>query len=90
VGKDGGGGDGGGSSNYYTTTTVPSKNIFDIHIATLEVIERQLERLHKALFNGDGDTDVTQEQITQLQDELCRLSQSLGDAEIECTTSGNQ
>ena len=89
MGKDGGGGDGGPMWSS-TTTTTPSKNIFDVHIETLRVMERQLERLHKALFNADGDTDVIQEQITQLQDELCRLSQSLGDAEIECTTNGNQ
>ena len=67
-----------------------SKTIHDIHIATLQVIENQLTRLHRALERGDGDDDVTQEQITQLQDELCRLSESLGDAEIECDTTGNQ
>lgn len=67
-----------------------SKTIHDIHIATLQVIENQLARLHRALERGDGDDDVTQEQITQLQDELCRLSESLSDAEIECDTAGNQ
>lgn len=88
MGKDGGGGDGG---SYYSssTTTTPSKTtIFDVHIATLQIIENQLVRLHDALNRSDGDTDVTQEQITQLQDELCRLSEELGTAEIECTTPG--
>lgn len=87
MGKDSAGGDGG---SMYSYSTPVQQTIFDVHIATLKVIENQLVRLHKALNSGDGDTDVTQEQITQLQDELCRLSESLGDAEIECTTSGNQ
>lgn len=89
MGKDGGGGDGAGGYSY-SSTKPADKTIFDVHIATLQVIENQLVRLHKALNCSDGDTDVTQEQITQLQDELCRLSEALGEAEIECTTSGNQ
>lgn len=88
MGKDGGGGDG---SYYSSTTTTPTtKTIFDVHITTLQVIENQLARLHITLQRGDGDDDTTQEQITQLQDELCRLSEELGTAEIECTTPGNQ
>ena len=65
-----------------------ANTIHDVHIATLQVIDNQLARLHTALRSGDGDDDVTQEQITQLQEELARLSESLGDAEIECTTNG--
>ena len=65
------------------------KNIFDIHIATLQVIDNQLARLHTAMSRGDGDDDVTQEQITQLQEELVRLSEQLADVEVECTTNGN-
>lgn len=67
-----------------------AQNIFDIHISTLQVIENQLVRLHSALERGDGDDDVTQEQITQLQNELVRLSEQLADAETECVTTGNQ
>lgn len=60
-----------------------ANSIYDVHIATLQVIDNQLTRLHQTLLRGDGDDDVTQEQITQLQEELARLSQSLGDAEVE-------
>lgn len=81
MGKDSEGYGGVGSS--YTSSTPVKSTIHDIHIATLQVIENQLERLHASLQRGDGDDDVTQEQITQLQDELCRLSESLGEAEIE-------
>ena len=87
MGKDGAGGVGSGYSSTYRQA---EKNIFDLHIATLQVIENQLKRLHESLLRGDGDTDVTQEQITQLQDELCRLSEQLADAETECVTNGNQ
>lgn len=88
MGKDGAGGSYGGPMYSYSEPV--KKTIHDVHIATLQVIENQLARLHKTLERGDGDDDVTQEQITQLQDELCRLSESLGDAEIECDTTGNQ
>lgn len=60
-----------------------ANSIYDIHIATLQVIDNQLIRLHNTLLRGDGDDDVTQEQITQLQEELVRLSASLSNAEIE-------
>lgn len=90
MGKDGGGGLGSGFSSR-TTVKQPEKNVFDLHIETLKVIDNQLKRLHDALNRGDGDDDVTQEQITQLQDELCRLSEQLGDAEVDlCNTLGNQ
>lgn len=65
-----------------------ANTIYDIHIATLQVIENQLVRLHEALSRADGDDDVTQEQITQLQHELIRLSESFSAAEIVCATSG--
>lgn len=87
MGKDGGGGVG---SGYSSTTYQAEKNVFDLHIATLQVIENQLARLHRTLERGDGDDVVTQEQITQLQDELVRLSEQLADAEVECVTTGNQ
>jgi len=57
-------------------------NIYDVHINTLQVIENELGRLHNTLRFGDGDDDVTQEQITLLIEELTRLSESLGDAEV--------
>lgn len=73
-----------GTGGYGTfSSTVPEKTIHDLHIATLQVIENQLERLHGSLQRGDGDDDTTQELIGQLQDELVRLSESLGNAEIE-------
>lgn len=65
-----------------------ASSVYDIHIATLQVIENQLVRLHRALERGDGDDDVVQEQITHLQEELVRLSASLSDVEIKCTTPG--
>lgn len=60
-----------------------ASTIFDVHINTLQVIENQLGRLHATLMRGDGDDDVTQEQISHLQDELVRLSRVLGEAEIK-------
>lgn len=50
--------------------------IYDMHIATLRVIENQLVRLHESLEMSYGDDDVTQEQISALQEELVNLSQS--------------
>ena len=85
MGKDGGGGTSGGM---FITTTKSSGTVYDLHISTLQIIENQLIRLHLTLERADGDIDVTQEQIGQLQDELCRLSQSLGDAEIACFIAG--
>lgn len=60
-----------------------ANSIYDVHIATLHIIDNQLNRLHESLRLGDGDDDVTQAQITQLQEELARLSQTLGDAEVK-------
>lgn len=57
--------------------------VYDKHSQVLQAIEDQLGRLHGALARGDGDTDVTQEQISQLQDELVRLSEVLCDAVID-------
>lgn len=71
------------SDNMWSSTTYAPRTIYDVHIATLQVIDNQLARLHETLRLGDGDDDVTQEQITQLQEELARLSESLGDAEVE-------
>lgn len=71
------------NNNMWSSTTYAPKTVYDVHIATLQVIENQLARLHKTLERGDGDDDITQEQITHLQDELCRLSESLGNAEIK-------
>lgn len=89
--KDGAGGGSYGGYSSRTTVKQPEKNVFDLHIETLKVIDNQLKRLHDALNRGDGDDDVTQEQITQLQDELCRLSEQLGDVEVDlCNTLGNQ
>lgn len=73
----------------YRTVKVSEKTIFDLHIATLQTIENQLARLHKSLESGDLSSHDANELITQLQDELCRLSESLGKAEIElCATHG--
>ncbi len=60
-----------------------ANSIYDVHIAALQVIENELQRLHHDLRVSAGDDDVTQEQITELHNELARLSESLGDAEIE-------
>lgn len=88
MGKDGGGGDGAGGYSY---STYGPTTIHDVHIEALRVIDRELERLHVTLSkNNNGDDDVTQEQIGTLIEELTRLSESLGDAEVECATSGNQ
>jgi septal ring factor EnvC (AmiA/AmiB activator) len=82
MGKDGGGGDGG--SYFSSTTTTPAKKtIHDVHIATLQVIENELQRLHHDLRVSAGDDDETQSQINNLHEELARLSEQLGDAEVE-------
>ena len=66
-----------------------ANTIHDVHIATLQTIDKELDRLHLSMSRADnGDDDVTQEQIGALIDELVRLSESLGDAEIECSTNG--
>ena len=62
--------------------------IYDVHIAALQVVENELRRLHQTLREGNGDDDTTQDQIANLHAELARLSESLGDAEIECATNG--
>lgn len=57
--------------------------IYDVHIAALQTLDKELERLHKTLNYGDGDDDTTQEQITQIISEIARLSEQLADAETE-------
>lgn len=57
--------------------------IFDVHVGVLTVIENELQRLHHDLQTGNGDTDVVQEQICNLHSELARLSEQLGDMELE-------
>jgi DnaJ-domain-containing protein 1 len=60
-----------------------ANSIYDVHIAVLQTLDNELVRLHNALSFEHGDVDVTQEQITQVIEELARLSEQLGDAEIE-------
>jgi cob(I)alamin adenosyltransferase len=67
-----------------STTTVAPTTIHDVHIEVLKAIDNELNRLHTTLAKqNNGDDDVTQEQITTLIDELVRLSEQLGDAEVE-------
>jgi hypothetical protein len=67
-----------------STTTVAPTSIYDVHIEVLKVIDNELNRLHVTLTKqNNGDDDVTQEQITTLINELVRLSEQLGDAEVE-------
>ncbi len=80
MGKDGGGGDGYGGYSYSAPVT---NTMYDVHIATLQIIENQLARLHKTLERGDGDDDTTQELISDLQNELVRLSKQFADAETK-------
>lgn len=64
------------------TTKATNRTIIDVHINTLQVIENQLARLHKSLDSGDLSEDSANELISQLQDELVRLSDFLGNAEV--------
>lgn len=75
---------------YSSSTTTNEKTIFDVHLATLQLIENQLERLHNALKYSDGNNEITQVQITQLQNELCRLSVEFSKAALQCNTNGKQ
>jgi hypothetical protein len=69
-------------SNCACSTKKNDKSIHDVHIKALEVIDKELERLHATLRSGDGDDDITQEQISTLIEELTRLSEQLADAEV--------
>lgn len=62
---------------------VDKNQVFNLHINLLQVIENELGRLHANLNIGAGDEDTTQEQISNLHEELSRLSESLN--EIEAT-----
>ncbi len=66
-----------------------ASTVIDIHISTLQVVENQLSRLHATLMRGDGDDDVTQAQITQLQEELIRLSKQLANYEVAIATKAS-
>lgn len=71
-------------ADMFTSTTVAPKTIYDVHIETLKAIDAELNRLHITLSKqNNGDDDVTQEQISTLVNELVRLSEALGEAEIE-------
>ncbi len=72
----------GGSCACSTKSSKADKSIHDVHIKALEVIDKELERLHNTLRSADGDDDVTQDQITTLIEELVRLSEQLADAEV--------
>jgi hypothetical protein len=73
MGKDGAGGSYGSTSQ---TKTVVVKDVSDTKIAALLIIDRELQRLHEALEMGSGDEDETQSQISDLQEELIRVSRS--------------
>lgn len=64
-----------------------ANSIYDVHINALQLMENELARLHETLARGDGDDDVTQEQISAMINELSRLSRSLGDAEVANASS---
>lgn len=82
MGKDGAGGLGGCgescsckpmySTNKTTTTTEQPRN--EVALASLAMLDKELERLHKALNVGDGDDDVTQEQIGMIINRMVELS----------------
>lgn len=57
-------------------------NIYDLHIETLKIIEREMERLHERirLDNGD-DIDTYHRQLSELHSELIRLSNAFSDKE---------
>jgi hypothetical protein len=68
-----------------------SQQIFDLHIVALETLDKELNRLHETLArNNNGDDDVTQEQITVIIEELCRLSKQLGTAEAALVGQNGQ
>ena len=54
----------------------------DIHIATLKMLDAELERLHGDLANGDGDSDLIQSQISAIINQLNSLSLMLGEHAI--------
>ena len=60
-----------------------AESIFDVHIETLKIIEKEMERLHTLIQRGDADEDVSQEQLGNLHNELVRLSEALSDKECE-------
>lgn len=70
------------SDNMWSSTTYAPKTIYDVHIANLQVIENELQRLHHDLRVSAGDDDETQSQIDNLHRELARLSKQLADAEV--------
>lgn len=60
----------------------------DVLIEVLRTMDKELERLHYSLSNDTrADDDVTQGQISSIVDELCRLSESLGDVVVENANS---
>ena len=58
-------------------------DIFTLHIETLKVIEREMERLHVLIQRGDDDNDVTQSQLSDLHNELIRLSNQFSNKECQ-------
>ena len=61
-----------------------AENIYEMHIETLRLIGAEMERLHALIKMDNGDhIDVYNEQLGNLQEELCRLSEAYSDKECE-------
>lgn len=77
--------DGAGGGSYSTSCGGSCKckpqesTTSNVHVATLAIIDRELARLHQTLREGNGDDDVTQDQINNLHEQLIDLSERLTD-----------
>lgn len=77
MGKDGAGGAGTSCSGNCKCKSAGSVQNQDAYLATLVVLNKELDRLHRLLDNGDGDSDEVQMQLSNIQDELIRVSRTL-------------
>lgn len=83
MGKDGGGGGSYSDTPPGVRSSSVDKAVYDLHIETLKIIEKEMERLHILIQRGDDDVTVSQEQLGSLHAELIRLSEVLSEKECE-------
>ena len=85
--KDGEGNCGSGSSCKCSSScgskSADQADIFDLHIQVIKSIDEEMQRLHELIQRGDGNEDVSQDQLDDLHQELIRLSISFSHKECE-------
>lgn len=78
MGKDGSG-YGSENTSYTVTSSTPDPEVIKLHLEVLKMMGTEMERLYDLIKEESGDVDASQEMLSTLHNELCRLSEKLSE-----------